>query len=164
MVENQNKALTIDKFNRYLESKGCRKTPERYAILDEILGIDGHFDVETLCDSMAQSGYKVSKTTIYNNLELLEACGIVLRHTFLAHTVYEKAEGKAQHIHLVCNVCGKVKDVRDSDLIRYLNKKKYSPFNDERYSVTVYGICNSCARKTKKNKSQQCMQESKPIK
>ena len=68
MVENQNKALTIDKFNRYLESKGCRKTPERYAILDEILGIDGHFDVETLCDSMAQSGYKVSKTTIYNTL------------------------------------------------------------------------------------------------
>lgn len=153
MPENQNKILLAEKFERFLESKGCRRTPERFAILNEILTIDRHFDVEMLRDKMSESQYNVSKTTIYSNLELLVECGIVQRHLFTDHAVFELVDGKMQHIHLICNECGRIKDVKDVELIRYLNTKKFSAFNTELFSLNVYGTCNNCARKSKKRRS-----------
>ena len=153
MPENQNKILLAEKFERFLESKGCRRTPERFAILNEILTIDRHFDVEMLRDKMSESHYKVSKTTIYSNLELLVECGIVQRHLFTDHAVFELVDGKMQHIHLICNECGRIKDVKDVELIRYLNTKKFSAFNTELFSLNVYSTCNNCARKSKKRRS-----------
>ena len=153
MPENQNKILLAEKFERFLESKGCRRTPERFAILNEILAIDKHFDVEMLRDKMSESQYNVSKTTIYSNLELLVECGIVQRHLFTDHAVFELVDGKMQHIHLICSECGRIKDVKDVELIRYLNTKKFSAFNTEHFALNVYGKCNNCARKSKKRKN-----------
>ncbi|MGN0214851.1 MAG: Fur family transcriptional regulator [Muribaculaceae bacterium] len=153
-----------EKFARFLEEKGCRKTPERFAILKEILNIDKHFDVEMLRDKMSGSQYNVSKTTIYSNLELLVECGIVQRQVFTNRAVYERVDGKMQHIHLVCNLCGKIKDVKDVELIRYLNTKKFSAFNSEHFALTVYGTCNNCARKSKKHRKMPDVNVTEPVK
>ncbi len=42
-------------FTEYLTRKGHRKTPERYAILDHVCAINGHFDVEMLYQSLEES-------------------------------------------------------------------------------------------------------------
>ena len=151
MSDNSNKELLTDKFTRFLAAKGCRKTPERFAILQEVLEMGGHFDAEMLYEKLLQTQYKVVKATVYNNLELLTECGVLRKYNFSGHAEYEIVDTKLQHIHLICRICGKVKEVKDVELMRYLNSKKFSAFTAEMIVLNVQGVCNACARKNKKN-------------
>jgi Fur family ferric uptake transcriptional regulator len=134
----------------HIKSSGKQRlTPERNAILDTVLEIQGHFDADALFYRLHGNGVKVSKATVYNTLDLLQECGLISKYRFAENTSrYERSFGKPHHHHLICLHCG--------DIIEFINEKLErlqedvcleNKFASQSSTVQIFGTCSKCRKK-----------------
>lgn len=150
--ENTHEKETVKRiFTEFLKTYGHRQTSERFAILDTIYSINGHFDIDSLYAIMEnQEKFRVSRATLYNTILLLLESGLVIKHQFGKSSEYEKCYNREVHHHLICTQCGKVTEFQDDSLKEAIIGTKLKRFSPLHYSLYIYGICLKCERANKR--------------
>ena len=131
-----------------LRSRGYRVTPQRQLVLEAVASLD-HATPEDIAASVQRTATGVNISTIYRTLELLDNLGLVT-HTHLGHgaPIYHLASD-ADHVHLVCQDCGKVDQV-SPETVRPLCAAldEHHGFETNMTHLTVFGRCRDCREKS----------------
>lgn len=136
----------------YIETNHCRKTPERFAVLDAAYSLGGFFRTEDLVEELAQRNFHVSRGTLFNSLRLFVELRLLIRHRFLNGTRYEACYKNESHCHQICTVCGKAIDVDIPGISDLLQDAKMRRFRKDRYALYIYGVCSACQLKEKRKR------------
>lgn len=140
--------------DNYLEMNNHRKTQERYAILDAVYSISGHFTLEELGEKLTtEYRFPVSRATLYNTLNLFMELRLVIRHRFQGSTKYEACYDNNSHSHQICTVCGKVTEVNSPEISEVINELRLKRFRKDGYTLYIYGICSTCQGKITRQKN-----------
>jgi len=152
-MEEKTKRKVREILDGYLDAKGHRKTPERYAILDAVYSMDGHFSLEELGMVLEKDNFRVSRATLYNTLKLFLELRLVTRHRFQEGTKYEACYDQNNHCHQICTVCGRVTEFFSTEINQTIQDTRLKRFRKDGFTLYIYGVCTSCqAKMTKKLK------------
>ena len=139
--------VEVAEFTAFLKGRGLRLTAERVAVCREIFAQHGHIDAEAVWAALVRARAGVSRATVYRNLDLLVAAGLVRKQRLgQRHFLYEHVHAGEAHDHLVCTRCGKVIEFT-SPGIRALQTEicRAHGFAPARHGLQISGLCRSCA-------------------
>jgi len=124
-----------------------RETNQRQLILDYLHRSLAHPTAQEIFQIIKKDLPRVSLSTIYRNLIILEKQGKVSSLSYSKNfTRFELNHG--DHYHFVCQKCDKVEHI-DLDPLLELNSQlaKRHDLNVERHQLIFFGLCKNCQKK-----------------
>lgn len=148
----------------YIEQNNCRKTPERFAILEAVYGFASYFSIQELGDKLAAGNFPVSRATLYNTIKLLLGLRLVMCQRLHAGIRY-KAGCVEDKCLQICTVCGKVTEIKSPAFVEAFDNIRLKRFRKESFSAYVYGTCSTCqAMLTRQKKKENTNNKNKHLK
>lgn len=129
-----------------LRLRGMRSTPQRRAIVAEVLASEGHINPTDLIARVQSQIDGVNPSTVYRTLTLLEELG-VLRHSHLEEGVeYHKAENTS-HVHLICSEYGRTESLPEDTIEPFVTVlEKRSGYVIDPTHFCIAGVCAACRK------------------
>lgn len=138
-----------ERLSEYLKLNEMRQTPERFAILDAVWNMRHQFAASDVIASLDGEGFHVSRSTVYQALDLLCKCGLISLLP-LEPSEMRYAVARRGFLHLVCTSCGKIREESDPTVSAHFRGRKFEAFTPAYFSTAVYGVCSTCARRARK--------------
>jgi Fur family ferric uptake transcriptional regulator len=134
-------------FFDHLRSRGLRVTAERRALLRAIFAQHRHIDAEEILAVVRASGHKISRATVYRNLELMVAAGVVSKVRLPGgRAVYEHLHPGLEHDHLACRGCGRIVEFVSPGITALLSEIcRAHEFDPGHPQLQISGLCRACA-------------------
>lgn len=143
----------LNQFKQALNDEGLRFTPQRQAILEDILASDDHRECDDIFFSLREQNIAVSRATIYRTLDVLENTGFVRKMDVGdGRSRYENKMSSDHHDHMICLVCGRIIEFVDTEIEgRQVELAKKHHFKLERHVHQLFGTCKDCQTVKKKD-------------
>jgi Fur family transcriptional regulator, ferric uptake regulator len=129
-----------------LKERGYRMTPQRRAIVTEIMQTDGHISALQVANEVREKLPGVNPSTVYRTLGLLEELGIVSHAHLGAGPEYHRAD-QHDHVHLICARCKKAESLSDEETQPLKDQIiEYSGFVPDFTHFAISGLCRDCQK------------------
>jgi len=137
-------SLSSESVLELLRSQGLRTTPQRRAIVAEIMATQGHISPAAVASAVRQRVPGVNPSTIYRTLDLLEDLG-VLSHAHLESGAEYHHRSDSQHVHLTCSSCGSEDSLSMAEAARLRDLiRDHRGFNPDLTHFAISGLCSHC--------------------
>lgn len=130
-----------------------RMTHQRQVILEEVKKDHLHPTADEIYERVRRRLPRVSKGTVYRNLDILDSCGLI--HRIEPGHSQMRFDGETKdHYHLTCVRCGKIEDapMEPSDnVLEYFENAlghltRYGIFG---HKLEFMGLCTACMEEEK---------------
>ncbi|HIQ48492.1 MAG TPA: transcriptional repressor [Aquifex aeolicus] len=125
-------------------------TKSRLDMIDIIADYKKHFEIEELVNWIStRSDKKVSRSTVYRTVKLLEEFGAIKEVIKKNNkTIYEFVVGRSHHDHLVCTECGKIIEFVNEDIETLQDEicRQYG-FKPIHHRLEIFGLCEECQKR-----------------
>ncbi|MFA5571311.1 MAG: Fur family transcriptional regulator [Sphaerochaetaceae bacterium] len=139
--------LTPGEEKEYLASCGVRPLNHRVAVLRYLVENPVHPSAEEIYEGLKNHMSSISKTTVYNVLNLLSDKNAIKRITIDKHELRYDANTQ-EHIHFLCTSC---KSVEDLHHVAFPSVEIGEEYEIEEVDIEIKGLCPSCAQKKRAN-------------
>ncbi len=133
------------RFEDRCRERGIRVTAQRLAVYRALAADTGHPTADTVYARLRRDMSSLSHATVYRILEFLETEGLVHR---VSNTdgVGRFDANVSSHQHLVCRVCGRMRDFEEASLsLLELPQQTGTGFIAEKLDIRIVGTCLECA-------------------
>ena len=134
-----------DTLTTIFREQGLRVTPQRQAIFRLLDGDDSHPTVESIFDRARADMPTISLKTVYQTVHDLEALGEVRVLDLGTGSVRVDPNVEDDHHHLLCTVCGLVRDLPVDFTGLQVPIRYRRDFTVDDVQVIFRGHCDNCS-------------------